>query len=151
MNRMWQSRTPRERLLIVLAACVVVGGGMFEFVIDPVLRGRSAMSQSLPRLRAESLELARQLDAARSAREALSAGKMPLTESNLRESLSAAQLSVTGVQLAAGGAGISLRTPQPEAVLRWAADAASVFGVSIRQFEVTWGKDAAEVRLQLAP
>ncbi len=151
MNMLWQSRTPRERLLIVLAACVVIGGGAFEFVIDPASRGRADVSQRLPRLRAESLELARQLESARSAREAEAARKSPLTETSLRESLSAAQVAVTSVQLAGGSANITVRDANPARVLRWATDAASVFGVSIRQLDIVWGKDAAEIRLQLAP
>ncbi len=151
MNALWQSRTPRERGLIVLAAVVVLGGGSFEFIIEPTIKGRTELSRRLPQLRADSLGLSREIDAARSAREALTARKKPLTETALRESLLTAQLQAKTVQLTGGGADISLSGASAPAVLQWAHQATSVFGVRLHTLDITWRDGAAEARLRLAP
>jgi type II secretory pathway component PulM len=151
LEKAWTLRSARERALMLVALLIVVGGGGYEWLATPIIKGRAELSSTLPQLRAESLSLTQRLEAAKNEAAARAAKKQAMTEVSLRESLALSQLSPKAVMISGERAEISFSAAEPAAILRWAAEAPAVFGVSIKQLGVTWKDSLADVRLQLAP
>jgi type II secretory pathway component PulM len=119
--------------------------------LDPLLKGRAALSKELPGLRAQALELterSEQLDALEKSRAGQRRG---LSETALREHLAAASLIPTRLRLEQGAADIHFAQADAAAVLRWASRAPEVFSAQVSSLQVVWSGPAASVRLRLSP
>jgi len=150
LGPMWKLRNPRERGLILLASAVALMAGGYEWVVAPVIKGRAELAERLPALRSQSVDLVGRLEATRQAAKTQAEGKQALSEVSLRESLALAQLQARAVKVTADTAEISFAEGELGAMLRWAAQAPAVFGVSIKHLSVTWKEGKPDVLIRLA-
>lgn len=56
-SEFWHARNARERMLLVMAAVVIVLGLLYAVLVGPALNGRQQLNKSLPQLRQQVAQL----------------------------------------------------------------------------------------------
>jgi general secretion pathway protein M len=116
--QLWDSREPRERRLISVAAAVVILGAVYAFVLDPAVTGTAQLKASLPAAQAQLAQvkvLSEQVQAM--PKDDAAAGAADITQASLQASLSAATIDGT-VSLAAPWR-ITVRGSSGDALWNW--------------------------------
>ena len=151
MTERWQGLQAREKALIVLGLLVLLGAASFQWLIEPVVKGRAQLAKTLPQARAQALAAADRSERTRQAAEARAARRTPLTETALREHLGTFKLNPSAIRIDGDAVELRLARSDLGEVLRWSASAAAVFAITIKTLDIKWVGDSADVQLGLAP
>jgi type II secretory pathway component PulM len=117
IRQLWDSRSPRERLLIMMATAVIGLGSVYAGVLDPALTGLTQLKTSLPAAQAELTAvkaLALQLQAMPKAD---TVSDSAMTQTSLQTALNSAGIDGTVSALAPWH--ISIRTSNGDALWAW--------------------------------
>lgn len=119
----WSLRNPRERLMLSVAAAVLLLGLIYALLIDPALSGRDKLNKDLPQLRQQAAALQAMAREAASLSGRTAAPVPPMTRENLEAALQRKGLKAQSVVLTGDFAKLQFTATPFAGLLDWLADA----------------------------
>jgi general secretion pathway protein M len=133
----WSARDTRERRLLTAAALVAIAGLLYLLGIEPALRGRTQLQQTLPTLRQQAATLQGLAQEAQALAGKNTAAKAPpMTKENLQAAMARNGLNAQNIALSGDLVRIQLPSAPFPGLVSWLDESQKSAGLSVVEAKI---------------